>query len=85
MKDQIEVGLRELKASSKRMKELLEWRKLQRQEEKRDAPPSFTLQDYTKRHMKIEGEFLSETVSDILLVPGGGMSFLSGFTPTPPH
>jgi hypothetical protein len=42
MKDQIEIGLRELKASIKRTKELLEWQKLKKQEEKgRRTPPSF--------------------------------------------
>jgi hypothetical protein len=55
MKDQIEIGLRELKASIKRMGELLEWRKLQRQEEKgRRTPPSFRFQDRLEADMRIE-------------------------------
>jgi hypothetical protein len=58
MKDQIEVGLKELRASIKRMRELLEWKKLQRQEEKGTrTPPSFCFQDGLEADMKIEEGF----------------------------
>ena len=71
MKKQIEAGLRELKASIKKMKELLEWQKLRKQEERgRRTPPSFRFQDRLEADMKIEEGFFWKTVSDILLVLG---------------
>jgi hypothetical protein len=71
MKDQIEVGLRQLRASIKRMGELLEWQKLRKQEEKgRRTPPSFRFQDRLEADMKIEEGVFWKTVSDILLVLG---------------
>jgi len=59
MKDRIEAALRDLRASIKRMGELVEWQKLQRQEEKRDLPPSFRLQDHLEADLKIEQGFFS--------------------------
>jgi hypothetical protein len=70
MKNQIGVGLRELRASIKRMKELLQWQRLQRQEEKKDVPPSFRMQDRLEADIKIEEGLFWKTVSDILLVIG---------------
>jgi len=71
MKDRIEAGLRELRASIKRMKELLEWQKLKEQEEKgRRTPPSFRFQDRLDQDIKIEEGVFWKTVSDILLVLG---------------
>ena len=71
MKDQIEAGLRELRASIKRMKDLLEWKKLKQQEEKgRRTPPSFRFQDRLEADMRIEEGVFWKTVSDILLVLG---------------
>jgi len=71
MKKQIEAGLRELKASIKKMKELLEWQKLRKQEEwGRRTPPSFRFQDRLEADMKIEEGFFWKTVSDILLLLG---------------
>jgi len=70
MKDQIEIGLRKLRESIKRMGELLEWRKLQRQEKKSDVPPSFRFQDRLDADMKIEEGVFWKMVSDILLVLG---------------
>ena len=73
MKDQIEVGLRELRASIKRMKELLEWRKLQKQEEKgRRTPPSFRFQDRLEADIKIEEGFFWKSVFEIHDVLGEG-------------
>lgn len=69
MKDQIEVGLRELRASVKQIRELLEWKKLRKQEEKgRRTPPSFRFQDRLEQDIKIEEGVFWKTVSDILLV-----------------
>jgi len=65
MEKRIEAALRDLKASIKRMKELLEWRKLQKQEERGDVPPSFRLGDDTERDIKIEEGVFWETVFDI--------------------
>ena len=71
MEKRIEIGLRELRASIKRMKELLEWQKLQRQEEKgRRTPPSFRFQDRLEADIKIEEGVFWKTVSDMLLVMG---------------
>jgi len=70
MKDQIEVGLRELRASIKRMGELLEWKKLKEQEERSDVPPSFRFQDRLEQDIKIEEGVFWKMVSDILLVLG---------------
>jgi hypothetical protein len=70
MKDQIEIGLRELKASIKRMGELLEWQKLQRQEERNDVPPSFRFQDRLEADIKIEGGVFWKTVFEIQDVLG---------------
>ena len=71
MKDQIEAGLRELRASIKRMKELLEWEKLKQQEEKgRRTPPWFRFQDRLEADMRIEEGVFWKSVSDILLVMG---------------
>ena len=71
MKDQIEAGLRELRASIKRMKELLEWKELREQEEKgRRTPPSFRFQDRLEADIKIEEGVFWKTVSDILLILG---------------
>jgi hypothetical protein len=71
MEKQIETGLRELRASIKRMKELLEWQKLRRQEEKgRRTPPSFRIQDRLEADIKIEEGVFWKTVSDVLLVLG---------------
>jgi len=70
MKDQIEVGLRELRASIKRMGELLEWQKLQRQEERSDVPPSFRLQDRLEADIKIEEGAFWKTVFEIQDVLG---------------
>lgn len=70
MKDRIEVGLRELRASIKKMGELLEWKKLQKQEERSDVPPSFRFQDRLEADIKIEEGVFWKTVSDILLVLG---------------
>lgn len=66
MKDQIEVGLRELRASITRMKELLEWKKLQKHEEKgRRTPPSFRFQDSLEADIKIEEGAFWKTVFEI--------------------
>ena len=71
MKDRIEAGLKELRASIKRMRELTEWRKLRQQEEKgRRTPPSFRFQDRLEADMRIEERVFWKTVSDILLVLG---------------
>ncbi len=70
MKEQIEIGLRELRASIKRMGELLEWQRLREQEERSDVPPSFRLQDHLEADIKVEEGFFWKTVSDILLVLG---------------
>jgi len=70
MADQIEVGLRELRASIKRMGELLEWKKLREQEDKRDVPPSFRLQDRLEADMKIEEGAFWKTVFEIQDVLG---------------
>ena len=71
MEKQIEIGLRELRASIKRMGELLEWQKLQRQEEKgRRTPPSFRLQDRLEADIKIEEGAFWKTVFDIQDVLG---------------
>ena len=75
MKDQIEIGLRELRASIKRMEELLEWQKLRKQEEKgRRTPPSFRLRDDTEREIKTEEGFFWWTAMNIktLLVSRAG-------------
>jgi hypothetical protein len=46
MKDRIEAGLRELRTSVGKTRELLEWQKLKKQEEKGTrAPPSLRFQD----------------------------------------
>jgi hypothetical protein len=65
MTDQIEVGLRELRASIKRMGELLELKKLKRQEEGSDVPPSFRLQDRLEAGMKIEEGVFWKSVFEI--------------------
>jgi DNA-binding transcriptional MerR regulator len=70
MKDQIEIGLRELKASIKRMKELLEWRKLQKQEERSDVPPSFRFQDSLEADINIEEGVFWKSVFEIQDVLG---------------
>jgi hypothetical protein len=71
MKNRIEAGLRELRASIKRMSELLEWKKLRKQEERgRRTPPSFRFQDRLEQDIKIEEGVFWKTVSDILLVLG---------------
>jgi hypothetical protein len=71
MKNQTEAGLRELRASIKRMSELLEWKKLRKQEERgRRTPPSFRFQDRLEQDIKIEEGVFWKTVSDILLVLG---------------
>jgi hypothetical protein len=71
MKDQIEIGLRELRASIKRMKELLEWKKLKGQEEKgRRTPPSFRLQDRLEADIKIEEGAFWKSVFEIQDVLG---------------
>jgi hypothetical protein len=63
MKDRIEAGLRELRASIKRMGELLEWKKLKEQEERgRRTPPSFRLQDRLEADINIEEGFFWKTV-----------------------
>jgi len=65
MKNQIEVGLGELRASIKRMGELLEWEKLKSQEERSDVPPSFRLQDRLEADMKIEEGVFWKSVFEI--------------------
>ena len=71
MKDQIEVGLRELRASIKRMGELMEWKELRQQEEKgRRTPPSFRPQDRFEADMKIEEGAFWKTVFEIQDVLG---------------
>jgi hypothetical protein len=65
MKNQIDIGLRELKASIKRMGELLEWRKLKKQEGKSDVPPSFRFQDRLEQDIKIEEGAFWKTVFEI--------------------
>ena len=71
MKDRIEAGLRELRASIKRMGELLEWRELQKQEQKgRRTPLSFRFQGRSEQDIRIEKGVFWKTVSDILLVLG---------------
>jgi hypothetical protein len=70
MKDQIEIGLRELRASIGRMGELLEWQKLKKQEERSDVPPSFRFQDRLEADIKIEEGVFWKTVSDMLLLMG---------------
>ena len=71
MKDRIEGALRDLRASIKKMKELLEWQKLKKQEEKgRRTPPSFRFQDRLEADVKIEEGAFWKTVSDILFVLG---------------
>jgi hypothetical protein len=72
MEEQIEVGLRELRASIKRMGELLEWRKLQEQEERSDVPPSFRLQDRVEADIKIEEGVFWKMVFEIQDVLGEG-------------
>jgi hypothetical protein len=68
MKDQIEIGLRELKASITRIKELLEWKKLRKQEERSDVPPSFRLRDDTETEIKTEEGFFWWTAVNIKTV-----------------
>jgi hypothetical protein len=70
MKDQIEVGLRELRASIKRMGELLEWKKLKEQEDRSDVPPSFRLQDHLESDIKLEEGAFWKTVFEIQDVLG---------------
>jgi hypothetical protein len=70
MKDQIEVGLRELRASIKRMSELLEWKKLKEQEERSDVPPSFRFHDRLEPDIKIEEGVFWKTVFEIQDVLG---------------
>ena len=71
MKDRIEAGLRELRASIKRMKELLEWKKLKEQEERgRRTPPSFRFQDRLEADMRIEEGVFWKTVFEIQDVLG---------------
>ncbi|MDP2898806.1 MAG: hypothetical protein Q8Q12_19895 [bacterium] len=71
MKDQIEIGLQELRASIKRMKELLEWQKLQGQEEKGTrTPPSFRFQDRVEADIKIEEGVFWKSVFEIQDVLG---------------
>lgn len=53
------------------MKELLEWKKLQKQEDKgRRTPPSFRFQDRLEADMKIEEGFFLKTALDIRTVLG---------------
>jgi hypothetical protein len=70
MTDQIEVGLRELRASIKKMGELLEWQKLRKQEEGSDVPPSFRLQDRLEADIKIEEGAFWKSVFEIQDVLG---------------
>jgi DNA-binding transcriptional MerR regulator len=71
MKDQIEIGLRELRASIKRIKELLEWQKRQRQEGKgRRTPPSFRFQDGLEADIKLEEGVFWKSVFEIQDVLG---------------
>ena len=62
--------MRELRASIKRMGELLEWEKLKAQEKKSRTPPSFRFQDRLEADTKIEEGSFWKMVSDILLVLG---------------
>lgn len=70
MKDQIGIGLRELRASIKRMKELLEWKKLREHEERSGVPPSFRLQDRLEADTKIEEGVFWKSVFEIQDVLG---------------
>jgi len=70
MKDRIEAGLRELRASIRRMKELLEWKKLKEEEKHNDMPPSFRFQDRLEADIKIEEGFFWKSVFEIQDVLG---------------
>jgi hypothetical protein len=70
MENRIEVGLRELRASIKRMGELLEWKELKKQEERSDAPPSFRLEDRLEADIKIEEGVFWKSVFEIQDVLG---------------
>ncbi len=71
MKDQIEICLRELRASINRMKELQEWQQLRKQEEGgRRTPPSFRLPDRLEADIKIEEGVFWKTVFEIQDVLG---------------
>lgn len=71
MNDQIEIGLRELRASIKRMKELLKWQKLRKQEEKgMRTPPSFQFQERLEADIRIEEGVFWKTVFEIQDVLG---------------
>ena len=71
MEKRIEAALRDLRTSIKKMKELVEWQKLKKQEDKGNkTPPSFRFQDRLEADMKIEEGFFWKSVSDILLVLG---------------
>jgi hypothetical protein len=65
MTDQIEIGLRELRPSIKRMGELLKWKKLKAQEERSDVPPSFRLQDRLEADIKMEEGVFWKSVFEI--------------------
>jgi hypothetical protein len=71
MTDHIEVGLRELRGSIKRMAELLEWKKLKGEEQNGTrTPPSFQFQDRLEADIKIEEGFFWKTVFEIQDVLG---------------
>jgi DNA-binding transcriptional MerR regulator len=71
MEKQIEIGLREIRASIKRIKELLKWQKRQRQEGKgRRTPPSFRFQDRLEADIKIEDGVFWKTAFEIQDVLG---------------
>ena len=66
MEKRIEAALRDLRASIKKMKELLEWQKLKKQEEKgRRMSPSFRFQDRVEADIRIEEGFFWKTVFEI--------------------
>ncbi len=66
MEKRIEAALRDLRASIKKMKELSEWQKLKKQEEKgRRMPPSFRFQDRLEADIRIEEGFFWKTVFEI--------------------
>jgi hypothetical protein len=52
------------------MGELLEWQKLQRQEKRRDVPPSFRFQDRVDADIKIEEGVFWKTAFEIQDVLG---------------
>ncbi len=76
MKSNIPVALRQLSAILRKIEELQEWAKLQRQERKPHQPPSFRLDNHIEEDLKIEySAFISIAldISDALNNPSLGI------------